>query len=401
MSTGPYRFDNDTAFTIEYLLYIFKNHNLPRYYETFLSFHPPLYYVLCALVYAVAFEIWPGEPLDVVRWFSLGCFSIFLVFGCLVIQRLISSRLSQILALALFVSWPLGCFISGRLNNEILMYSFAAIALNFIWKWFGENDQHSLIYGSIAIALAACCKASALSLWLFITLIFLTQVTNKQTFLNKVSRNKALILIFCIMLSVANFGRGCSENLNQLKSLPLLIGNKESANVPTVMVDNSVNHLLTLNLKPFFSVPYYNIYDDNSGRQYFLNSYLKSALFGSFSFTPIILPIISSAVFLIFIIIIYGDIFLRICKKVSIPKEDIFIAIGVQTFFFASFFIRIYSEGNAVSQEFRYGYPCIILFCASIGRIIQRYSYSYFLRTLFSSLVICLIVCSLGVIFSL
>jgi hypothetical protein len=401
--TGPYRFDNDTVSTVTYIQYLFQKRQLPGYYEIFLGFHPPLYYVLSALVYALAFEIWPGEPLDVVRWFSLGCFSIFLIFSCLLIQRLVTHKYSQIIALALFTSWPLGCFISGRLNNEILMYCFAAIALNFLWTWLITSNQRTFIYGCIAIALACCSKASALSLWAIVVSIFVWKLSSKEY--RRSLFHKPLIYLItvccCIALSIANLGRGWSENYTRSQSLPLLIGNKLSANVPHVMVNNSAAHLFTFNLKYFLTAPYYDISSDLSGRQYFLNSYFKSALFGSFSFSPQILPIISAVVFLCLIVFTFGDTIAQLWIKRFLAVEDFFITIVITTFFLASFFIRLYTDGNAVSQEFRYGYPCITLFCAGVGRLSQRYNHSRTITTIISTLVMSLIVSSLGVVFSL
>jgi hypothetical protein len=403
INTGPYRFDNDTGSTIRYIEYLFQKRHIPGYYEIFLSFHPPLYYILSAIVYALAFEIWPGEPLDVVRWFSLGLFSIFIVFGCLLIQRLVTLKYSQTIALALFTSWPLGCFISGRLNNEILMYCFAAIALNFLWLWLKTSNQRSFIYGCIAIALACCSKASALSLWAIVVIIFVLKLRSTE-YRRSLFYKPYLCFITvccCIALSIANLGRGWSENLTSSQSLPLLIGNKLSANVPHVMVNNSAKHLVTFDLKSYLAAPYYDISSDLSGRQYFLNSYLKSALFGSFSFSPKILPIISAVVFLILILFVSGDTIAQLWIKRFLAVEDFFISIVISTFFIASFFIRIYTDGNAVSQEFRYGYPCIALFCAGVGRLSQRNNQSRTIKTIISALVISLISSSIGVIFSL
>ncbi len=264
----------------KYIGYIVAEHRIPPAKQCFICHHPPLYYVLGALVQR-GFEITKIAPKPVnLQIFSLAIFFAFLVYGVL-LARLFSDRVRTVrITAALLVFWPYSIHNSVRIHNDTLVTALVAAGMYYAARWYKEQRPRHLYAAGLCGALGILTKSSAFALVACVGLMLAWRFFTRSGRARLLGRGVATMALVAaaygglkLRAPVADdpchrtFGTACDIRKSDYT------GNKP------------VNYLY-LDVPKLLRDPYMVIHGDESGKQYFWNHVIKSSLFGTHNKVP-------------------------------------------------------------------------------------------------------------------
>lgn len=360
----PYtQFTMDVDGHVAYIQYIVENHSIPAADDCWTCYHPPVYYTSAAIPF------WLGSITSIgscssVQAFSLALSVFLLVCGLLLLKEIISGAPLGVAAI-LWTVWPTLILVAPRIGNDQLFYAFHVLALlagfNYIKKGFGKY----LIIAVACAGLAMWTKSTGcvtIGLTILFTLIGFVK-TNK---LHRPTKTEIISwsLLFLIFAGII---------LEKFIGDNNLVGNIQSLN-SHLIVGNEAKNYLFFDLKTFLTEPYTNAWDDELGRQYFLNYAFKTALFGEFKLvTTAFGKTIATIISLSFLgLLIYA---IRGWWKTKLDVYHWILFIQGAVFFAALVFLRI-KHPYSCSNDFRYILPVLLSFIPYVGLGIFQEDYS-------------------------
>ena len=132
---------------VTYVWYLLKNHRIPLAHEGWEHFHPPLYYAICALIWAPLASVEPKHVLQVLGLvFSIvGLISAWVSYA--IARRYFSERpLGWLVAPAFVLLLPVHIYTAPMIGNEGLNTALCSAALYFLLR----SLQTCLLYTSDA-----------------------------------------------------------------------------------------------------------------------------------------------------------------------------------------------------------------------------------------------------------
>lgn len=278
--TTPGERNYDGPEQIKYLTFIAEKHTIPPSNHCFICHHPPLYYVLSALVYLFfqGTKI-ASNPLGV-QIFSLAIFFGFLVYGAL-LARLYSDSTRMIrAAAALLVFWPYSFHNSVRIHNDTLATMLVAAGMYHAARWYKEDRARHLFVAALFAALGILTKSTAYALVGAIGLML------AYRFFTRPGRARLLVRgTIAVGIMAAAFGLNSLRAPVKPDRCHRLFGTACDIR-PTDFTGNKPINYLYLDVPKFVREPYMVIANDSSGKQYFWNHVLKSSLFGTHNKIP-------------------------------------------------------------------------------------------------------------------
>ena len=184
----------------QYTDFIINKHKLPAPLEGFHTYHPPLYYLINALLIPPSIRTDREKVHHFVRWISVlyGCLALIIMAWCL--QQITSDTKIQFLTLLYIATIPKFVFIFSTFNNDSLatLLCIATIAISYsLYKNWSNKIALILLLVSTA---AIYTKYSSI---FCIGAIFLLCL--KDLFLSKISNPCSKKLIGIFILSVLLF----------------------------------------------------------------------------------------------------------------------------------------------------------------------------------------------------
>src|SRR4051794_35382636 len=136
LSYTPYNVrEHDVPAHLDYIKYVATNWRLPDRHpadgEEY--FQAPLYYIIAAVVYKIS----GNASLDyhrVLQGLSLVFFTVCLIFGVLLFQRVCKTKWLFFTSTALLVFWPSGIIDSVRVSNDPMYDMVSVIAMYFLMR---------------------------------------------------------------------------------------------------------------------------------------------------------------------------------------------------------------------------------------------------------------------------
>jgi hypothetical protein len=152
---------------------------IPKSFECYLCYHPPLYYIFSALISKLLTFI-IGIRGQYHSVFSLLCSLIssyyaYLLFRLIWLEKrlklnLLTRKICLLLSISLFIFWPLSIANSIKIGNDNLLNLLYIMGLFYLLKWSKYDDNKSLFLSSIIASLALWTKTTGLVLMLLIVL---------------------------------------------------------------------------------------------------------------------------------------------------------------------------------------------------------------------------------------
>lgn len=362
-----YVIDMPSHFT--YICYIANHGFPPKPMEGWEYYHPTLYYQLAAKV--VLWCNWLGslDALTAIRLFSIYCFMACIIFSTLILNRLIKNRFAYYPAVIMMVMYPGSIFYATRIDSHVLLYSFFAGCLYFLLRWLEHGRVWHLWLALICLGFAIAARSNALALLPLFGVAGLYQLYRRQfKFGQLLSFGMTISLCALAFGAYQNFGRSIYYQEVDRTNMPLVVGNIHGID-KRQRIQNNTEHLLFLNTQLLFNPPYLDWWHDNTGRQYFWNSVLKTSLFEHFWWHADLLAkrlikLMLAAVAYIFISVCW----MRMSKRLewNMCSVSFFIIMTV-------LMINRVVHPYAPSQDFRYIYPILVSFCGLLGLVVEQH----------------------------
>jgi hypothetical protein len=270
---------------IEYVRWLLEHRSLPHSDKGWEFFQPPLYYVLSAASVAVSMPF--ASTRSVMIW-VLQFQSLILSIAVLLASAWLAvmlfppdpgRRKRSILFLALIATTPTLVASASQINNDALVQLLAFLSIGLLIRFWRTGRQ---IFWFALIALVSLGILTKLNMLLFLPVAYLCLFFHGQ-----VSFRRKIFLGFVTVFLVLSFTewfyilKYCAETT----SFP--IGNVSSLG-NEIALQNTPAHLLWFHPVRFVSIPYINVISDISGRQYFWEYLLKTAILGEFGYAPIL-----------------------------------------------------------------------------------------------------------------
>jgi hypothetical protein len=234
----------------------------------------------------------------------------------------------------------------------------------------------------IAASLAALTKSNGLTLWLIISFVYLVKLVKNWKHKKKILWQALILLLFAFTALLLYIKKANDPSMNtwpvaNLWGMPVAL-----------TVGRGWENFTYFSPTTYFQYPYISPWLDETGRQFFWNYLLKTALFGEFNFTPTPLQIIYIIQILFFFLILIflirsWKIFLSLQSKYLIPLFVFSILI------ISLIFLRVgfpYSPSN----DFRYILPILIPFNLIVGSDLITKNRNWKIILLIISILFCL-----------
>ncbi len=257
---------------LEYVNIIADESRIPAVGETWSSNHPPLYYLIGAVIKKAAPELLEYLLVQ----FALLVSFISVAFGVRFLQEIFTRRRFLLLSGLLFVFWPGFVICATRIGNDVPAYLGMFMCFYYAQRWWKSGGAKFMILATLGAALGIMFKSTGFAVagaWCLIWFL-----GTLRSF--KLGSLKALLLCFLIALVslVAAQGRTL---IAAVKGEKTYIANTTSVN-PALRVENALGNYLYFDAREYLTEPYMDTYNDKGGRQYFINTFIKSSLFGEY-----------------------------------------------------------------------------------------------------------------------
>jgi hypothetical protein len=315
----------DVKAQVTYIEYIVDNLRAPPDNHCFICHHPPLYYSVSALVYGVTKWLDVAPPLRGVQMISLIAVFSFVLCTALITRRFTSRPWAVTLAAALCGFWPYTIIFSARVHNDVLATALMAWTIYFCVRWYQDEDRQSLRGALIFGVLSVLTKMNGLEM---IALCFATVGYKALSKPNKLAYLRPFLAPFLVTsLGLASFiaTRGSATEVKEDKKEAKKDdgknaekneenkddGDKDSAKkgegeegeerAPVAgerlfgsafgigeraWMGNEPYNYFYFDLENFLREPFVLARKEGTGRQYFLNHWLKSSLFSTHNERP-------------------------------------------------------------------------------------------------------------------
>lgn len=350
-----------------YVVYVANHLALPPPNQGWTFFHPPLYYIVAAVVWRLTPWLGLSGPV-VLQGLALTLWLVFLTPSAgalrLCLRRSLQVLLLATIALAL---WPSGIFHGLRLGNDAALYAAAGPATWFLLRWWRSGRRRHLFAAAGFTALALLCKsnaivlATALGMLVGLRLLLRPRQRYPRQWLD--AGVAAGVIGAGMLLSLANqfyyYWHG------QLDSW--LVGNAFHL-APVMRVPVKIDNFLPLHLPLFLSTPWMSSFDDASGRANFWNYLLRSAISGEYHFEGALQHGIS---------LVWGGLLLMLLLALLVPgrrrwsraalwRDAPLLLLGL--LWFASVLALRIDMPYSCSNDFRYILPVLLPFVIAAAR---------------------------------
>lgn len=343
---------HDAIGHLEYIQYIAKNGTLPIYNQGWEFYHPPLYYVVGALIYKLSLLLGVDYTISL-QLLSLGFFIGMLICFYYIIQMFIKSPFLRLLTFSLVVFWPSGIIHSIRIGNDTLQYFTTSISFLFLLKWVKSGNNNTIYISLILFIISMLTKSNAIILLPLYFVAYYQKLSSMKLGLRQVLKN---LFVPFIVIIISLFILFYNNIFHQQKNY--FVANITNLN-GALMVEKEPINFLFFDWPKFINNSYISPWDDAKGRQYFWNYLLKTSMFGEFEFNGkvqlMLSQILSFTIIALLIYIIIGVVFQR--KKQL--KKQVFIILFLVSQLIFIILGRIFLPYSS-TNDFRYIFPSIV-----------------------------------------
>lgn len=195
---------------IDYIKYILEHKSIPLPEEGWQMYHPPVYYLLGALVYKLSSIFSSSEHfvLRMVQLMSVGLSILMLYYVYKFLKHFVGYELISIFALA-FVSFLPGLiFLSDKINNDILTFTLVSISIYYSYRWLDDKSWRNIFILSGIVSLGVLGKANFLPFLFGLVFTILVKcrkyIFEWHTF-SEILSFFIIVLVFSAWFNIRNF----------------------------------------------------------------------------------------------------------------------------------------------------------------------------------------------------
>jgi hypothetical protein len=262
----------------EYVLHVLSAWTIPPATLGWETYQPPLFYFLAAAVKSAlsVFGYTEYEALQILPlWIS--CAVLFTGWH---ISRLLwkEGDAKQFLFLLLLAVFPGLVFQASQITNDGLFLLLGTVWMFFLLKFQTTRTVKNWLLASLIVTLAMLTKSNAL--------LLLAAQGASLLFMRMDFRRKATLA--AVLAAIVGLGSGWLLFLRfVVENQTSIIGNIDQ--LPAILhIPTSTREMLSFNPLQLITIPFVNDVGDWSRRSYFFEYVMKSALFGSHTFSQLL-----------------------------------------------------------------------------------------------------------------
>ncbi|MDR2595086.1 MAG: glycosyltransferase family 39 protein [Fibromonadaceae bacterium] len=333
-----------------YINMIIENKQIPSTDGCWSCNHPPLYYLIGAGIKSILDNINPFYSLRFLQQIAMLFSFASLAFGVALLYRLFSDKRITMFSSLLFVVWPGFVITAPRIGNDVPFYLGALMCMLFAQMWWNKHKSRYLLLSFLGAGIAVLFKSTGFVVLGALIPIYICGIFRFWEF----PRLKMIVGIFIIVMFsafasqhriVLDFFRNETPTLVSVRNLN-----------PGLNVKTSLGSFIYFDVKDYFMEAYTSTWNDEGGRQYFWNFFIKSTLFGEYAVWNsnegrIFASILNFINLIFFLLIFWGIVNMKIQNLPSLLFFTALIA--------SLIFTRAYYSVSCL-QDFRYIAPVLV-----------------------------------------
>ena len=357
---------------IEYMDILIDTKALPKSEKCWSCYHPPYYFGTMASAKALLTKAGLSEfnVYQAIMLGSVATYSICLYFAFLTIARFFSRPSLQLFSMGLFAFLPSSVMHSVAINNDLWMFTLFTIAFYYFVRWW-QSKRTRYYYISLGFAaLSVIVKANGIVMFGLLGVFALGFALSRyRQFFTMVKRFTPAVAIMGLALA---FNPIVDKTFRPPSDKPSggIISNAGGLSTGLI-IENEVRNYIRFDLAGFVDKPFVHPLDDESGRQYFWTTLLKTALYGEFRdhhahnegsvFRNAIAPAISATFLILLLFVILHALLAR--KQVLVRYGQLYALLA--TCLLALLFIRILLPFFPMN-DFRYIWTILLAPCVLV-----------------------------------
>lgn len=305
--------EHDFMGHIEHYRYWVENFTFPSPSQCFECFQPPVYYLLASIIDNIAGLI-RVDAIYLNQLFNLLLSIVFVFVVYKIFDLLLKSEKQKLLSMIPILFLPSIIMHSVRIGNDQLTYLLFALFFYEMIKWIKFNTNTSFSRAVVIISIAIATKLTSILLipMLFFA-IFLKKEYSVKFHLANIKYYLFIVLGGFVNMYSSIFGESAYG----------WISDDSSGKLNHILfVPRELINFIFFNPILFINEPYMDPWGDSTGREYLLQFFFKSILFGEFHiFLPFsqVLARGLSILFLMMLPIVFIGIFMKI-KKIDVKS---------------------------------------------------------------------------------
>lgn len=344
---SPAKYGHDVDGHVSYVQYIVNKGKIPQSEDCWTCYHPPVYFALMAPIWKTADVL--NTHGDVALQMASFLLSVAILVMGFLVMRMILCGPALNMATLVWTFWPVLILSCPRIGNDQLFYLLHIVCL---WGGLGyikNRNGKQLFMAVLASLLAVWTKSTGV---ITVGICALSIVVGYFSPIGSFRLKKMEIASICLfVLTLASCG------LKFFTGSEELVNNAHSLN-GGLRVGNDIVNFLYIDIRQLIAAPFTNPWDNELGRQYFLNYMQKTSLFGEFILlrNPAGRFFAEAANISFFILVIYG---LRGFWKTKINRFWLVMVVQLVAFVCALAFLRNQYPFSS-SNDFRYIVPSLL-----------------------------------------
>ena len=345
---------------LDYIQYVATNWRLPApNLDAGWEYHQaPLYYISAAIIYKLC-TIFNLNIFTALQILSLLYSTIFLIFSTLTLQLVCKRKWQFLTSVALLAAWPSGIIHAIRIGNDAMYSMVCVIAVYFLVRWLIDKQNRHCYLAALFTALSIATKISGtLMIALFAICFVLTWLKSKQ---KRSYVLKAVFFISVLLLaSYFSLWRNFTTSL-QDPHFNIVNGYSPYTMSSGLSVGNTLHNYISFDLHTYITQPFTSTWVDTGGRQYFANFFLKSMLFGEFSFSSTTEEFLAKSLSVLLLLIVAFLFIGIVWSIVKLNVPNLVMLLWLLLSLLSLLYFR-HTYPFSPNQDFRYIFPSIIPF---------------------------------------
>lgn len=276
IKTGPFERSWDVGGHLDHVVKVLGGDFLVRSDACWECQQAPLYYWISAALANAAKTVLSIE--DTLTLLSVALFMGFLVVSNRVVDELTKSRSQRRRMAALLAFFPISYIHGIRISNDLLFYFLSILALLYSLRWWKMGASKDLLTTAVITTVALFTKLTSMMIASMFLLSFLVRgIQSYRAHSTRVFLRSALPAMVVLLLGVVLLKYTMAQKSDDMLRQPGIHS--------SLYVESKLQNFLTFDYEKYFDNPFNNTRDDRLGRQSVWTFFLKSILWGEFSYS--------------------------------------------------------------------------------------------------------------------
>lgn len=357
-------YTNDLSGHIAYTVYMLKSWMAPFDYMGRENWHPPSYYYILSRIVSLVSEPGGIGILAMARSTSLVLYAIFCYYGTRSVRLALGKEnLTYYIASFLIVFWPVNIIMGTRINNDVAMYALWSGSFYYLLHWHETRRLASLQLSLVFAALAVAVKSNGyVPLGILGVCVLWGLWTQRVSWSQLFWRRSSWLALWVLAMGVF---------INLAKLIHMHQKGKDGSDMHFGGAHNDpadFNHFFSFDFQDFIAHPFivfgWRPVVAGTWETSYLNYFLKTVLYGEFSWNApafdALPPVLNLLLIMFILITLAATAIGLICRRLSFDRQFVCYMSALLPVVASMLFMFI--KRWEVAQDFRFILPMLIPF---------------------------------------